>query len=102
MRYSTGNSHLLSAILTRASGRSTLELARDWLAPLKDFAIPDWLRGPQAIYLGGNQMAMSPRSLLARSEEHTTDRQSLMRLSYPVLCLNNTRTLASPPIPLAL
>src|SRR3546814_5362329 len=53
MLYSTGNSHLLSAILTRASGRSTLELARDWLAPLKAFAFSDWLSGPEGIDIGG-------------------------------------------------
>ena len=68
MLYSTGNSHLLSAILTRASGRSTLELAREWLAPLEDFAIADWMRDPQGIYFGGNQMAMSARSMLAFGE----------------------------------
>jgi len=68
MLYSTGNSHLLSAILTRASGRSTLALARDWLAPLEDFAIADWMRDPQGIYFGGNQMAMTPRAMLAFGE----------------------------------
>jgi CubicO group peptidase (beta-lactamase class C family) len=65
MLYSTGSSHLLSAILTRATGRSTLELARDWLGPLDGFSIAGWERDPQGIYLGGNQMAMSTRSLLA-------------------------------------
>ncbi|MGF1594750.1 MAG: serine hydrolase domain-containing protein [Kiloniellaceae bacterium] len=68
MLYSTGNTHLLSAILTRVGGRSTLELARQWLAPLPGFAIDDWMRDPQGIYLGGNQMAMSPRSMLAFGE----------------------------------
>ncbi|HUE47532.1 MAG TPA: serine hydrolase [Aestuariivirgaceae bacterium] len=65
MLYSTGSSHLLSAILTRATGRSTLALARDWLGPLEGFSIAGWERDPQGVYLGGNQMAMSPRSLLA-------------------------------------
>ena len=68
MLYSTGNSHLLSAILTRESGRSTLALARDWLAPLEDFAIADWMRDPQGIYFGGNQMAMTPRAMLTFGE----------------------------------
>ncbi len=58
MLYSTGSTHLLSAILTRQSGRSTRELARAWLEPLDHFAIGGWERGPQGIYLGGNQMAM--------------------------------------------
>ena len=68
MLYSTASTHLLSAILTRASGRSTRELAGEWLGPLKDFSIGGWERDPQGIYLGGNQMAMSTRSLLAFGE----------------------------------
>jgi CubicO group peptidase (beta-lactamase class C family) len=68
MQYSTGSTHLLSAILTRASGRSTLDLARDWLGPVSGFAIAAWERDPEGIYLGGNQMAMSARSLLAFGE----------------------------------
>ena len=68
MLYSTGSTHLLSAILTRRSRRSTLQLARDWLGPLKDFSIGAWERDPQGIYFGGNQMAMSPKSLLAFGE----------------------------------
>lgn len=68
MLYSTGSSHLLSAILTRKSGRSTRELARDWLGQVEGFAIDAWDRDPQGIYVGGNQMAMTPRSLLAFGE----------------------------------
>jgi CubicO group peptidase (beta-lactamase class C family) len=68
MLYSTGSSHLLSALLTRAANRSTLALAREWLGTVPGFAINDWERDPQGIYLGGNQMAMSPRSLLAFGE----------------------------------
>lgn len=68
MLYSTGSSHLLSAILTRATKRSTLELARAWLGPQEGFSIGSWDRDPQGIYLGGNQMAMSARSLLAFGE----------------------------------
>ena len=68
MLYSTGSTHLLSAILTRLTGRSTLALARDWLGQLSGFSIASWERDPQGIYLGGNQMAMSPRSLLAFGE----------------------------------
>ncbi len=68
MIYSTGSSHLLSAILSRRTGQSTLQLARQWLAPLDGFAISAWTRDPQGIYLGGNEMAMTPRSLLAFGE----------------------------------
>ncbi len=68
MLYSTASTHLLSAILTKASGRSTLSLARDWFKPLDGFSIGSWERDPQGIYLGGNQMAMTARSLLAFGE----------------------------------
>lgn len=68
MVYSTGTSHLLSAMLTRASGRSTLALAREWLGPQQGFAVTAWDRDPQGLYLGGNNMAMSTRSLLAFGE----------------------------------
>jgi len=73
MLYSTGNTHLLSAILTRESGRSTLALAREWFEPLEDFAIAGWHRDPQGIYMGGNQMAMTPRSMLAFGELYRND-----------------------------
>ncbi len=68
MLYSTASTHLLSAILTKVGGTSTLALARDWLGPLEGFRIGAWERDPQGIYLGGNQMAMSARSLLAFGE----------------------------------
>lgn len=73
MIYSTGSSHLLSAILTRRTGQSTLQLTRQWLAPLEGFAISAWTRDPQGIYLGGNEMAMTPRSLLAFGELYRRD-----------------------------
>jgi CubicO group peptidase (beta-lactamase class C family) len=63
MLYSTGSTHLLSAALTRASKRSTLELARDWLGEPLEITIAPWTRDPQGIYLGGNEMALSPRAL---------------------------------------
>ncbi|OQP86243.1 6-aminohexanoate hydrolase [Rhizobium rhizosphaerae] len=68
MLYSTASTHLLSAILTKVSGRSTLALAREWLGPVEGFRIGAWDRDPQGIYLGGNQMAMSARSLTAFGE----------------------------------
>lgn len=64
MQYSTASTHLVSAMLTRVSGRPTLDLARDWLT-MPGFRITSWQRDPQGIYLGGNEMAMSTRSLLA-------------------------------------
>ena len=65
MQYSTASTHLVAAILTRITERPLLETARDWLGPIPGFRITGWDRDPQGIYLGGNQMAMSTRSLLA-------------------------------------
>jgi len=67
MQYSTGSTHLLSAILTRETGRPTDELANDWLAPA-GIRVVSWLRDPQGIPLGGNQVSMTPSSLLAFGE----------------------------------
>lgn len=68
MLYSTASTHLLSVILTKVSGKPTLALAREWLGPLDGFRIGSWHRDPQGYYLGGNQMAMTPRSLHAFGE----------------------------------
>jgi len=68
MLYSTGSYHLLSAALTEASGATTLALARRWLGRPLDIAIPPWTRDPQGIFMGGNNMALSPRALLRFAE----------------------------------
>lgn len=63
MLYSTGSSHLLSALLTRATGRSTLANARSWLGEPLAITIPSWPADPQGIYFGGNEMRLSPRAM---------------------------------------
>ena len=68
MLYSTGSSHLLSALLTRVTGRSTLTLAREWLGEPLGIAVPPWPRDPQGIYFGGNDMLLSPWALLRFGE----------------------------------
>jgi CubicO group peptidase (beta-lactamase class C family) len=73
MLYSTGSSHLTSAVLTRASGQSTHDLARKWLAEPLGIELPPWPRDPQGIYFGGNDMLMSPRALLKFGELYRQD-----------------------------
>ena len=68
MTYSTGTSHLLSVALAAAAGRSTLALMRDWLGEPLGFDVPPWTRDPQGVFMGGNEMALSPRALLALGE----------------------------------
>lgn len=64
MIYSTGNTHLLSAILTRATGMSTLEFARRHLGRPLGFHLSAWPQDPQGIYRGGNDMELTPRQML--------------------------------------
>ena len=66
--YSTGNSHLLSAVLTEATGQSTWSYAREKLAEPLGFTLPRWTTDPQGIYMGGNNMQISPRGLLRFGE----------------------------------
>ena len=68
MIYSTGNTHVLSAILTKATGKSTWQFAQEALAAPLGFSLPQWARDPQGIYFGGNEMTMTPRQMLAFGE----------------------------------
>lgn len=68
MRYSTGNTHLLSDILTKATGRTTLDYAREVLGTPLGFRIASWTRDPAGVYFGGNNMELTPRQMLAFGE----------------------------------
>ena len=73
MLYSTGTSHLLSAALTHASGETTHALAQRLLGEPLNITIPPWLRDPQGIYFGGNEMHLSPRALIEVGELYRND-----------------------------
>lgn len=64
MVYSTGTSHLLSVILTRATGMSTRAFANEHLFDPLNIRVGGWDRDPQGFYMGGNNLALSPLSLL--------------------------------------
>jgi CubicO group peptidase (beta-lactamase class C family) len=68
MEYSTGNTHLLSAILTKATKTSTWRFAQDALAKPLGFTLARWPQDPQGIYFGGNDMLLTPRQMLAFGE----------------------------------
>jgi CubicO group peptidase (beta-lactamase class C family) len=70
MQYSTGNSHLLSAVLTKATGSSTWRFANDAIGKPLGFTLPQWPQDPQGIFFGGNDMLMTPRQMLAYGEMH--------------------------------
>ena len=66
--YSTGNTHVLSAILTQATGKSTLQFAREALGQPLGFHLEAWPTDPNGIYFGGNNMEITPRQMLAFGE----------------------------------
>jgi CubicO group peptidase (beta-lactamase class C family) len=68
MEYSTGNTHLLSAILTKTSGKSTWQFAQESLARPLGFSLAEWPRDPQGVYFGGNDMLLTPRQMILFGE----------------------------------
>jgi CubicO group peptidase (beta-lactamase class C family) len=61
--YTTPNVHVLSGILTRASGMSTYEFAEKYLFTPLNISVRYWAKDPQSIYIGGTEMAFTPRDL---------------------------------------
>jgi CubicO group peptidase (beta-lactamase class C family) len=70
MVYSTGSTHLLSAILTKAARKSTWQFAQEVIGKPLGFQLAQWPRDPQGIYFGGNDMMMTPRQMLAFGETY--------------------------------
>ena len=73
MIYSTGTSHLVSAILTKATGMNTKAYAQSRLFGPLGIAPPSWQQDPQGIYFGGNNLALSPRDLLTFGRLYLND-----------------------------
>lgn len=68
VEYSTGTSHLLSAILTRATKTSTWQFAQEALAKPLAFSLARWTQDPQGVFFGGNEMSMTPRQMVRFGE----------------------------------
>jgi CubicO group peptidase (beta-lactamase class C family) len=83
MEYSTGNSHLLSALLTRLTGQSTWQFAQQALARPLGFSLARWPRDPQGIYFGGNEMLMTPRQMIAFGELYLNEGRVGDRQLFP-------------------
>ncbi len=60
MLYSTGDWHVLGALLSKLSDASLLELSREWLGKPLDIDFAPWTRDPQGLFMGGNEMSLSP------------------------------------------
>src|SRR3546814_9202585 len=63
-----------------------LQMRSDWLIPI--------CGGQERLKKGGTKVhpTQKPEALLYRSEEHTSELQSLMRISYAVFCLKKNTT----------
>lgn len=62
--YSTGDSHLLSAVLTRATGMSTYQFAQKHIFRPMGMKCGDWQRSPEGFHFGGNNMSLRPIDML--------------------------------------
>ena len=81
--YSTGNTHLLSAIITQAAGESTYSFAQKALAQPLGFQLAEWPRDPNGIYFGGNNMELTPRQMLAFGKLYMNDGRAGNRQVIP-------------------
>lgn len=62
-RYSTGNTHILSALVAATTGRSTLDYAREKLFEPLGIRQVRWDRDPSGIHIGGNNLSLRPRDM---------------------------------------
>jgi len=59
-RYSTGNTHLVAAVLARATGEDLLTYARRVLFDPLGIGEVRWAESPEGVRLGGNELSMAP------------------------------------------
>jgi CubicO group peptidase (beta-lactamase class C family) len=91
VEYSTGSSHLLSAILTKAAKKSTWQFAQEELAKPLGFSLARWTQDPQGIYFGGNEMLMTPRQLVRFGELYLNEGKAADRQILPKSWIDRTR-----------
>jgi len=64
MIYSTGTTHILGAVLAKATGQSLRAYAQDRLFDPLGVRIRSWQQSPQGRYFGGNNLSLTPRGML--------------------------------------
>ncbi len=63
MAYNTFQTHLLSVIITRTTGQSTIDFGRQFLFSPMGIDVDFWEQDPQGYYFGGNSMYFTPREM---------------------------------------
>ena len=62
--YNTGATYMLSAVLTRITGKSALELAKEWIFEPIGIDGTQWDACPKGISMGGTGLHLKPRDML--------------------------------------
>jgi len=63
IHYNTFQTHLLSAILTKATQQNMWDYATEYLFDPMNIDLDDWEQDPQGYYFGGNAMFFTPREM---------------------------------------
>src|SRR3546814_3020237 len=100
MRISDWSSDVCSSDLSDQRGRRGRSSSRQrlaaayWLLPVRSFPRPLCRLGTARRRSSRRALGMTPpcRAIELRSEEHTSELQSLMRISYAGLCLKKKKT----------
>ena len=61
--YSSGNTHVVSAVLQKATGMSTCQFARRYLFGPMGITAEHWGRDPRGVFSGGYNLYLTPREL---------------------------------------
>src|SRR3546814_2999351 len=94
-----GQEDVLAELFERRAGVAWQPVGDDFLLAFHDGVIPDGVAGdatPAGCQIDGDNFSRLPpvaTQLLARSEEHTSDLQYLMRISYAIFTLQKTNIL---------
>lgn len=62
--YNTGATYMLSAILTRVTGKTALELAEEWIFQYIGIRGATWDTCPKGISIGGSGLHIKPRDMM--------------------------------------
>lgn len=61
--YNTGLTHLLSVIISKASGMSTLQFAKEYLFGPLDIRNVQWDKDREGFHIGGSELFLTPRAM---------------------------------------
>lgn len=71
--YSTGNSHIVAAVLTEATGRDLKDYAQERIFDPLGVRIHAWQRSPEGYRFGGNNLSLTPQGMLRFGQLYLND-----------------------------